>query len=98
MELGTGLGVIRAMDADIGENAEMDYRIIGNEGPGMFDIVTNRSTQEGVIMLRKVGGAFYNLECWIYLISRAQRKCLSNASWARKRLSETYELCYRATG
>ncbi|XP_040921577.1 cadherin-6-like isoform X1 [Toxotes jaculatrix] len=53
IELGATLGVIRAMDADIGENAEMDYRIIGSDGPGMFDITTNRSTQEGVIVLRK---------------------------------------------
>lgn len=68
MEPGTALGVIRAMDADIGENAEMDYRIIGSEGPGMFDIVTNRSTQEGVIMLRKVGGMLD--------LSRARTKCL----------------------
>lgn len=54
IELGSVVGVIRAMDADIGENAEMDYRIIGSDGPGMFDITTNRSTQEGVIVLRKV--------------------------------------------
>lgn len=53
-ELGSEVGAIRALDADIGENAEMDYRIIGSDGPGMFDIVTNRSTQEGVIVLRKV--------------------------------------------
>ena len=53
-ELGSALGVIRAMDADIGENAEMDYRIIGSDGPGMFDIATNRSTQDGIIVLRKV--------------------------------------------
>lgn len=53
-ELGSVVGVIRAMDADIGENAAMDYRIIGSDGPGMFDISTNRSTQEGVIVLRKV--------------------------------------------
>ncbi|XP_045897341.1 cadherin-10-like [Micropterus dolomieu] len=52
-ELGSVVGVIRAMDADIGENAEMDYRIMGSDGPGMFDITTNRSTQEGVIVLRK---------------------------------------------
>lgn len=54
IELGSTVGVIRAMDADIDENAEMDYRIIGSDGPGMFDIGTNRSTQEGVIVLRKV--------------------------------------------
>uniref|UniRef100_A0A8C6MLG7 Cadherin-10 n=1 Tax=Nothobranchius furzeri TaxID=105023 RepID=A0A8C6MLG7_NOTFU len=52
-ELGSSVGAIRAMDADIGPNAEMDYRIIGSDGPGMFDVTTNRSTQEGVILLRK---------------------------------------------
>lgn len=54
IEVGSAVGVIRAMDADIGQNAEMDYRIIGSDGPGMFEITTNRSTQEGVILLRKV--------------------------------------------
>lgn len=53
-ELGSAVGVIRAMDADIGQNAEMEYRIIGSDGPGMFDITTNRSNQQGVIVLRKV--------------------------------------------
>uniref|UniRef100_A0AAX7UV32 Cadherin-10 n=1 Tax=Astatotilapia calliptera TaxID=8154 RepID=A0AAX7UV32_ASTCA len=53
IEVGSAVGVIRAMDADIGQNAEMDYRIIGSDGPGMFEITTNRSTQEGVILLRK---------------------------------------------
>ncbi|KAM6900758.1 cadherin-6 [Xenentodon cancila] len=52
-ELGSVVGVIRALDKDIGENAEMDYRIIGSDGPGMFDISTNRSNQEGIIVLRK---------------------------------------------
>lgn len=54
IDVGSAVGVIRAMDADIGQNAEMDYRIIGSDGPGMFEITTNRSTQEGVILLRKV--------------------------------------------
>ncbi|XP_034005450.1 cadherin-6-like isoform X2 [Trematomus bernacchii] len=52
-DIGSAVGVIRAMDNDIGENAEMEYRIIGSDGPGMFDVTTNRSTQEGVILLRK---------------------------------------------
>lgn len=47
--------MVRAVDADIGENAEMEYRLIGSEGPGVFDIVTNRSNQEGWLVLRKVG-------------------------------------------
>lgn len=54
LEPGSVVGVVRALDADIGENAEMDYRIIGSDGPGMFDIATNRSTQDGIIVLRKV--------------------------------------------
>lgn len=49
------MGVVRALDADVGRNAEMEYRIIGSDGPGMFDIAANRSTQDGVIVLRKVG-------------------------------------------
>lgn len=48
------VGVVRALDADIGENAQMDYRIIGSDGPGVFEIAANRSTQDGVIVLRKV--------------------------------------------
>lgn len=62
MELGATVGVIRAMDADIGENAEMDYRIIRSDGPGMFDIGTNRSTQEGVIVLRKVRDSLWGVD------------------------------------
>ncbi|KAM9333227.1 cadherin-10-like [Pholidichthys leucotaenia] len=52
-DLGAAVGTIRAMDADIGQNAEMDYRIIWSDGPGVFDIITNRSTEDGVIILRK---------------------------------------------
>lgn len=54
LEPGSVVGVVRALDADIGENAQMDYRIIGSDSPGVFDIAANRSTQDGVIVLRKV--------------------------------------------
>lgn len=67
-ELGSEVGVIRALDADIGENAEMDYRIIGTDGPGMFDVVTNRSTQEGVIVLRKVRDSLLVLCCGVMVV------------------------------
>uniref|UniRef100_H3D3P6 Cadherin domain-containing protein n=1 Tax=Tetraodon nigroviridis TaxID=99883 RepID=H3D3P6_TETNG len=53
LEPGSVVGVVRALDADIGENAQMDYRIIGSDGPGVFEIAANRSTQDGVIVLRK---------------------------------------------
>ncbi|KAJ0022558.1 hypothetical protein NQD34_014692 [Periophthalmus magnuspinnatus] len=53
LELGAPVGALRAVDADIGENADMEYRITGSDGPGMFDISTNKSNQEGVLRLRK---------------------------------------------
>uniref|UniRef100_A0AAQ6IQ36 Cadherin domain-containing protein n=1 Tax=Anabas testudineus TaxID=64144 RepID=A0AAQ6IQ36_ANATE len=44
---------IKAADFDIGSNAEMDYRIMDGDGPGMFNITTDEDTQEGVIILLK---------------------------------------------
>ncbi|XP_070784581.1 cadherin-7-like isoform X2 [Enoplosus armatus] len=44
---------IKASDADIGSNAEMDYRIMDGDGPGMFNITTDEDTQDGVIILQK---------------------------------------------
>lgn len=45
---------LKAADADIGSNAEMDYRIVDGDGPGMFNITTDEETQEGVIILQRV--------------------------------------------
>ncbi|XP_067107376.1 cadherin-7-like isoform X2 [Osmerus mordax] len=42
---------IKAVDADIGSNAEMDYKITDGDGPGLFNITTDEDTQEGVILL-----------------------------------------------
>ncbi|XP_061569191.1 cadherin-7a isoform X1 [Cololabis saira] len=44
---------IKAADDDIGSNAEIDYRIMDGDGPGMFNITTDENTQEGVIILKK---------------------------------------------
>lgn len=46
---------IKAADADIGSNAEMDYRIMDSDGPGFFNVTTDEDTQDGVITLLKVG-------------------------------------------
>lgn len=45
---------IKAADADIGSNAEMDYRIMDSDGAGVFNVTTDEDTQDGVIMLLKV--------------------------------------------
>ncbi|XP_061093406.1 cadherin-6-like [Conger conger] len=52
-EIGSPVGRIKATDADIGVNAEMDYSVIGGDGLDTFDIIADRATQEGVITVRK---------------------------------------------
>ncbi|XP_061777649.1 cadherin-7-like isoform X1 [Nerophis ophidion] len=44
---------IKAVDADVGPNAEMDYRIMDGDGPGLFNVTTDENTQEGVVLLLK---------------------------------------------
>ncbi|NXX14549.1 CADH9 protein, partial [Podargus strigoides] len=50
---GTPLGRIKANDPDVGENAEMEYSISNGDGSDMFDIVTDKDTQEGIITVKK---------------------------------------------
>lgn len=45
---------IKAADADIGSNAEMDYRIMDSDGPGVFNVTTDEDTQDGIVTLLKV--------------------------------------------
>ena len=54
MRAGTPVGRIRATDKDIGSNAEMDYTVVSGDGIDMFDISTDKDTQEGVITVVKV--------------------------------------------
>lgn len=52
-EVGSELGVVKATDADTGKNAEMNYRITDEQDT--FQITTDPTTQEGVLILKKVG-------------------------------------------
>lgn len=45
---------IKALDLDVGPNAEMDYRILDGDGQGTFRIFTNPHSQEGLVILNKV--------------------------------------------
>lgn len=45
---------IKALDTDVGPNAEMEYRIIEGDGLGVFRVEPDKDTQEGVITLLKV--------------------------------------------
>ncbi|NXL84374.1 CADH9 protein, partial [Alectura lathami] len=50
---GTPLGRLKANDPDLGENAETEYRISSGDGSDLFDIVTDKDTQEGIITVKK---------------------------------------------
>eukprot|EP00062_Callorhinchus_milii_P010668 gi/632955820/ref/XP_007893653.1/ PREDICTED: cadherin-12 [Callorhinchus milii] len=51
--VGSAIGRIKANDADIGKNAEIDYSIVPGDGLNVFDITSDKSTQKGVIHLKK---------------------------------------------
>ncbi|TRY99218.1 hypothetical protein DNTS_002496 [Danionella cerebrum] len=53
IKIGSSVGRIRAEDADIGRNAEMDFTITGGDSLDVFDISTDRITQEGILILKK---------------------------------------------
>ncbi|NXX77024.1 CADH9 protein, partial [Urocolius indicus] len=50
---GTPLGRIKANDPDVGENAEIEYNISNGDGSDMFDIITDKDSQEGIITVKK---------------------------------------------
>ncbi|XP_041100406.1 cadherin-10-like [Polyodon spathula] len=52
-DIGSSIGRIKANDADIGKNADIQYSIIGGDGMDVFNIVTDRATGEGVITIKK---------------------------------------------
>lgn len=53
-QVGKPVVKIKAMDEDLGVNADIKYSIINSEGANMFSISTDRDTREGIISLKKV--------------------------------------------
>ncbi|XP_072267945.1 cadherin-6-like [Pyxicephalus adspersus] len=51
--VGTAIGRIKANDADEGVNAETEYKISDGDEHDMFQIITDKETQEGVIIVKK---------------------------------------------
>uniref|UniRef100_A0A672IA63 Cadherin 8 n=1 Tax=Salarias fasciatus TaxID=181472 RepID=A0A672IA63_SALFA len=46
-------GKVKANDRDIGDNAKSTYNIIEGDDQGMFEIITDSQTQEGILRLKK---------------------------------------------
>uniref|UniRef100_A0A3Q0RPF4 Cadherin 8 n=1 Tax=Amphilophus citrinellus TaxID=61819 RepID=A0A3Q0RPF4_AMPCI len=53
LPIGKEGGKVKANDRDIGENAKSTYSIIEGDDQGVFEIITNTLTQEGILQLRK---------------------------------------------
>uniref|UniRef100_A0A4W5LZW4 Cadherin-10 n=1 Tax=Hucho hucho TaxID=62062 RepID=A0A4W5LZW4_9TELE len=53
MKVGTPVGRIKAVDKDLGKNAEMFYNVVGGDGLDMFDVITDKDSQEGIITVGK---------------------------------------------
>ncbi|KAK5935864.1 cadherin-8 isoform X2 [Pseudochaenichthys georgianus] len=54
LPIGNMGGKVKANDRDIGDNAKSTYNIIEGDEQGMFEIVTDGQTQEGILRLKKV--------------------------------------------
>ncbi|XP_075871647.1 cadherin-6 [Nelusetta ayraudi] len=50
---GAPVGRIKATDRDVGKNAEMYFTIVSGDGMDVFDIFTDKVTQEGVLTVSK---------------------------------------------
>lgn len=47
-------GKVKAIDRDIGENSKSTYGIVEGDDQGVFEIITDAQTQEGILQLKKV--------------------------------------------
>lgn len=56
---------IKAADADVGPNAEMEYKIVDGDGLGVFKISVDKDTQEGIITIQKVSLISLTDSVWI---------------------------------
>lgn len=62
--MGSSVGRIKAYDADVGENAEMWYSILDGDGQDVFNVITDGTSQEGVITVKRVNSAY--ISCFIH--------------------------------
>lgn len=54
LPIGNMGGKVKANDRDIGENSKSTYGIVEGDDQGVFEIITDTQTQEGILRLKKV--------------------------------------------
>ncbi len=47
-------GKVKANDRDVGDNSKSTYSIVEGDDQGVFEIITDAQTQEGILRLKKV--------------------------------------------
>lgn len=70
LPVGSTVARIKAADADIGPNAEMEYKIVDGDGEGVFKVFVDKDTQEGIVAIQKV--------CVTYLFSWFNRDIVAH--------------------
>lgn len=50
-------GKVKANDRDTGENSKSTYGIVEGDDQGVFEIITDTQTQEGILRLKKVSSS-----------------------------------------
>lgn len=63
LPLGKMGGKVKANDRDIGENSKSTYGIVEGDDQGMFEIITDAQTQEGILRLKKVSWEWLDSSC-----------------------------------
>ncbi|XP_068093215.1 cadherin-7 isoform X2 [Hyperolius riggenbachi] len=53
LPVGSTVAKIKAADADVGLNAEMEYKIVDGDGQGVFKISVDKETQEGIVSIQR---------------------------------------------
>ncbi|CAH2284679.1 cadherin-7 [Pelobates cultripes] len=53
LPVGSSVAKIKAVDADVGPNAEMEYKIMDGDGHSVFKISVDKDTQEGIVTIQK---------------------------------------------
>lgn len=68
-------GKVKANDRDTGENSKSTYGIVEGDDQGVFEIVADSQTQEGILQLKKVRSKWPGPSCSRWTDALLARRC-----------------------